>query len=494
MVWDACYRIRVRRLSRQAIAAQEKSMLRIGISEVDITPAPGLRMAGMVNPPEAKGVHFPLMGRTVVFDDGIRCAALVGLDLLLLIAATVSELRQALSAGTRLAPSDILITCNHTHRAPYTAALMNDDPDFAYLDLLRERLVKGMAAAWAAREVATIRSGSVEQPGWTYNRRQIYWTEMGEQVGTQGPEWIDEFVRREGPEDNEIGALLFERPDGSAVGGMVNFACHTTVMGGERVYSADYSGPLCDELSQHFDAVFAFLQGASGNLWAVDRSRKRPPPATGRGVWESGPEHAHRMAGELAQGAIRALENGRSVAGEVARVRVGSQVLAIPQRRPTAEQVVLAKWFLEQAPQDVDLADFTRRIYGHPFAFYGHSRAVEEWFAREMLGMWEWQRRAGTRELVEEVEVQVIAVGDLAFAGFPAEYFTEFGLEVKRASPFADTRVVQLANGWHGYVPTREAFDHGGYEARFAYQSRLVPEAGDAMCDAALQLLHGLAR
>ena len=38
-------------------------MLKIGISEVDITPAPGLRMAGMVNPPKAEGVHFPLKAR-----------------------------------------------------------------------------------------------------------------------------------------------------------------------------------------------------------------------------------------------------------------------------------------------------------------------------------------------------------------------------------------------------------------------------------------------
>ena len=169
------------------------------------------------------------------------------------------------------------------------------------------------------------------------------------------------------------------------------------------------------------------------------------------------------------------------------------EVLRIPQRRATAEQVALAKWFLEEAPEDVDLADFTRRIYGHPYAFYGHGAVVEEWFAREMIGMWEWQRRNGTRELIEEVEVQVIAVGDVAFAGFPAEYFTEFGLAVKRESPFPNTFMVQLANGWHGYVPTYEAFEHGGYEARFAYQSRLVPEAGDRMQDAALRLLRQLA-
>jgi hypothetical protein len=69
-----------------------------------------------------------------------------------------------------------------------------------------------------------------------------------------------------------------------------------------------------------------------------------------------------------------------------------------------------------------------------------------------------------------------------------------FGVAVKAQSPFAQIFVAQLANGWHGYVPTCEAFAPGGYEARFAYHSRLLPEAGDPMRDAALRLLRVLAR
>jgi hypothetical protein len=163
--------------------------------------------------------------------------------------------------------------------------------------------------------------------------------------------------------------------------------------------------------------------------------------------------------------------------------------LHIPQRRPTREQVELAKWYLEEAPKDLDQQEFTRRIYGHDYTFYENDAMVQEWFARETIGMWEWQRRVGTRELIEDVEIQAIAVGDVAFVGYPAEYFTEFGLRTKVKSPFAETFVVELANGWHGYVPTQEAFAHGGYEPRLGYQSRLVPEAGDRMCDTALGLL-----
>ena len=134
-----------------------------------------------------------------------------------------------------------------------------------------------------------------------------------------------------------------------------------------------------------------------------------------------------------------------------------------------------------------------RNIYGHAYTFYHNGAGIQEWFAREMIGMWEWQRRVGTRELLEDVEIQVIAIGDVAFVGYPAEYFTEFGLRTKAESPFPTTVVAELANGWHGYVPTVEAFAHGGYEPRLGYQSRLVPEAGDLMCNTALDLLRDLA-
>jgi hypothetical protein len=108
--------------------------------------------------------------------------------------------------------------------------------------------------------------------------------------------------------------------------------------------------------------------------------------------------------------------------------------------------------------------------------------------------MWEWQRRSGVREPREALEVQALAIGDVALVGYPVELFTEFGLATKEQSPLGDTLVVSLANGWHGYVPTQEAFAHGGYEPRFGYQSRLVPEAGDLLRAAAIDLLHALHR
>jgi len=90
------------------------------------------------------------------------------------------------------------------------------------------------------------------------------------------------------------------------------------------------------------------------------------------------------------------------------------------------------------------------------------------------------------------VEIQALRLGAAAIAAYPVELFTAYGRRIKAESPFRDTFVASQANGWHGYVPTPEAFARGGYETHLAYQSRLVPEAGELLTEAALGMLARL--
>ena len=100
-------------------------------------------------------------------------------------------------------------------------------------------------------------------------------------------------------------------------------------------------------------------------------------------------------------------------------------------------------------------------------------------------------------ELLEEIrsqrtqpaEVQVIDVGDHAFAAIPAELFVELGLQIKERSHPRRAVVVGLANGMVGYVPTKEAFARGGYETTFLNTSKLGHDAGDLLADAAVRLV-----
>ena len=72
------------------------------------------------------------------------------------------------------------------------------------------------------------------------------------------------------------------------------------------------------------------------------------------------------------------------------------------------------------------------------------------------------------------------------------EPFVEAQLEIKRTSPFAFLQVAHMANGYCGYIPSREALAGGGYETRTSHGSRLAPEALEMIEQAAGGLLKKL--
>jgi hypothetical protein len=53
------------------------------------------------------------------------------------------------------------------------------------------------------------------------------------------------------------------------------------------------------------------------------------------------------------------------------------------------------------------------------------------------------------------------------------------------------TFVASLTNGYCGYVPTMEAFQHGGYETyRTVHTSRLAKDAGERILRESIDLLR----
>jgi hypothetical protein len=218
-----------------------------------------------------------------------------------------------------------------------------------------------------------------------------------------------------------------------------------------------------------------------------------PPDEADLVTGDQGHERRIAMAQRWADALVAASEAASTASRPVARptLRAATRTIELEQRTPTRDRVELARWFLAQEPGTVDVDDFNRRITGHAYTFYDNA-ALQDLFAGETIGMWEWHQRGGLHPPRQPVELTALAIGDVALAGYPAEMFTEFGLRTKAESPFPATFVCELANGWVGYIPTADAFERGGYETRLAYSSRLVPEAGDAMTDTGLELLREL--
>lgn len=89
-------------------------------------------------------------------------------------------------------------------------------------------------------------------------------------------------------------------------------------------------------------------------------------------------------------------------------------------------------------------------------------------------------------------EVQVMRIGDLAIASTPGEMFVQLGLEIKDRSIAPNTFVVELANGWVGYLLEPGGFKAGGYEASPGPWTKVSEEAGQMLVDKSAELIKDL--
>lgn len=458
--------------------------MRVGVSKTDITPNEYYPLAGMHKTVTAKAVDVSLEVRCFHVDDGEHATLFIALDVLGIANQTVRRLREAIHARCHL-PEDcpIMFACSHTHSAPLTTFFAGNSPNFDFLELLEDRIVSAVLAALASAKPARLSCSRAIASKRTFNRRPVYESTNGEQVGTHGPTNVDGFLRMESQPDEEIQILVARDDEGACLGGLVGFSCHPTLTGMDGVYSSDFCGSLVRNLDHKLGGTFAFLQGASGNLCAVH------PDADMGSV--SGMVAARELGHALAEIAIRSLSD-ETVLTKDARVVAASEMLPIPQRAVSREDLALARRYLENGPGQMTPQEVSRQTYGFDYGFYFDGADELEWFADETVGMWEWQQRSSIGPLVEVLEVWAVSIGDFAVAFFPVELFCDFGITVKKGSPFSQTMIATLSNGWHGYVPTEEAFSRGGYEPRIGFQSRLDPKAGAQLVRSAGALLESI--
>ena len=83
--------------------------------------------------------------------------------------------------------------------------------------------------------------------------------------------------------------------------------------------------------------------------------------------------------------------------------------------------------------------------------------------------------------------VQILRIGDICIGTTPTETFAETGVEFRKRSPFAKSFMVELAQGYYGYMPTPRHFELGGYET-WPGTNNLEPQASVKMMNALLEM------
>lgn len=102
-------------------------------------------------------------------------------------------------------------------------------------------------------------------------------------------------------------------------------------------------------------------------------------------------------------------------------------------------------------------------------------------------------KRLAAASPLTKAPVQVLRIGDICIGTSPCETFTETGLEFKERCPFKKSFLVELAQGYYGYLPTPRHFELGGYET-WPGTNYLEPQASVKIMDALLEMSQDVKR
>ncbi len=424
----------------------EEKTLQAGASAVNVTPAEfPLNMPGGFSANMAESAHDPLHSRALVLDDGKTTLVMVVVDNLGAAPEVLEDAKQIASERTGIPKDRMLICSTHTHSAPSSNSRGDSGPAAAYRELLVEGLARSIIQAFEAIQPAAVGAASHPLPEEVFNRR--WYLKPGKMPlnpfgkldtvkmnpGTS-PDVLD---RPAGPTDPDITILSVQDTNRRPLALFANYSLHYVGGAPRGQVSADYFGEFArlmpSRLRGNGEVIAMISNGTSGDINNIPFTTTRPP----REPFEQIRIVAQKAA-DTAWFAHRKIEKHRS------DVHLGMRErdVTLKYRRPTAEQVAEAEKVL--AVKDPEAIEELPRLAQN--------------YARNVIRAYERE------EDLIDVKVQAIRIGDLAVCGIPFETFAETGLDLKARSPFPQTMVIGLANGRHGYLPTPEQHELGGYE------------------------------
>ncbi len=426
--------------------ASGSSGIRAGAAVADITLPLGASNLGVIsrNPPPTH-IHDPLYARCLALDDGTTQLAFAICDLRMLDRERSEAARRALAEAVGLPPAQILISATHSHSAPAVLATnLHSDLDRWYYRLVVHRIADGIRTALNRLAPAELGWGVGQVPQHVFNRRWFMRPEAipanpfgqtGDRVRMNPPGASEDLIEPAGPVDAQVSVLAARHVDGRPLALLANYGLHYVGGFGREEVSADYFGFFARRIRQQLDAdsewppfVAMMSNGASGDVNNIDFQRPRqsyPPYQRMREVADDVADEVHRV--------VQGLEYRRDT-----KLAAAETDLDLGVRRPDRQR---RQWADEIWQQVRD----------------GRPRNRPEIYAAEARMLAEYPETV-------PVKLQALRIGEVGIAAAPCEVFAETGLAIKAESPLQPSFVIELANGYNGYLPTPQQHEWGGYE------------------------------
>ncbi len=441
-------------------------MLKAGFARGEITPPMGVSVQGYFEPRTAKGVIDPLLATAVAFDDGEKRAVIMSVDLIGLNMEYMSLLRPAVAKATSADLDGVFIACTHTHLGPGIAgaeATIGNFENPEYAEWLITRLAD--IAFLAVNDLAPVTKRLVTR-GEVKDVSFIRRYRMKDGTVRTNPGYLNPDVDHALGTPDEQSQLLIIKREGKPEIGIVNFQVHPDVIGGELL-SADYPKFVRDTYELNVaNSLCMYINGTQGDSNHID-IRLDPEKECAEGY-----ERARYMGKKIAMSVISNYELAKEIEGE--KISYTHKIITTKFNKGTPEET----------PAALELAKRYHELGTEGALPDVHGMARTEMIAKAVR-IERMQSKPDNKELI----LCAIAVGDMVFASFPGEPFTEVGRQVKANSPFALTIPACAGNGYEGYYPMQTAFSQGGYEA---LTSRYIEGTAEMLIAASGEIINSL--
>jgi hypothetical protein len=453
------------RLEGDAASEDGPGRLRAGAAVADITPAPGVALNGIImqlGPVEK--IHDRLCARCLVLDDGRSRVAIIVADVTVAKAAVFDRAKLLAHERTGIPTEHMLMAATHTHAAPRMMGDPAADMDREYYELVCRRIADAVEAAVNRLSPAAIGWGSAQVPQFTENRRWL--VKPGTMPANPFGQTTDQVlmygnrkgigVEPSGPVDPELSVISVRHADGRPLAVLANYSVHYVGGYGARTVSSDYFGCFAQEV----EARLAGENPEAGVVGILSNGTSGDTGGVGGGYAKMA-----AMAEVLGGEAVKVCR--RAVHHDAVPLVVRQCELQLGVRRPDEARLEWAK----AAPSK-------------PLAKGEHR--WRDVYAREALSLSEYPPTV-------KLQLQALGIGDLGIVAVPCEVFAATGLAIKKESPVRPVFTMELANDYHGYLPTPEAHELGGYETWPARSSCLEVDAEPRIRAQVLELLQEVA-
>jgi Neutral/alkaline non-lysosomal ceramidase, N-terminal len=486
-----------------------------GVGRATITPPVGIWLMGYAARDKGSvSRHDDLVATALVLSDGEVRVALVTCDLIFLHPTTVARIRTLVHERTGIPAENVMICCSHTHSGPVPFA---GEPSPADRDLRSSYVSNLVHLIVGAVDEA---NHGLQAAAWGVGRGRVAIGVNRREMLADGRLILGE--NPQGASDDELIVLRVDALDRTGtssrpLAAVANYACHAVCLSSNSyAISADWPGVMRREAEAATGAMVGFIQGAGADI----------NPA-------GGPQDefgsAQRLGGMVAEELCRVY--GQISLRREVRLRMARKELHLPLGW-TEDDRHVSSWqaaFAEKVTAILQMPERDALAYmDHRFPW---TAEIEEGGQEGVAG-----RRAWT----VPSEVQGLRMSDpqhdgcdVALVGVAAEPFVEIGMEVKARSragtllapertpvtggvPVAEGLAAQggpaaqaqravghtmfagYTNGSVGYLPTRDAYEKGGYEVDTSYlyyrlPAPLAPASAGMVIGEMLSQIEGMA-